>query len=97
MYFATRAAQYPISIYPASARAGLTVVIPLGIAVTAPAEAITSKLSWVTIASAIAVTAALVVINRWTWTRGLPATPEQAPENRTRTDPPHHAPGGQRQ
>ena len=71
MYFATRAAQYPISIYPAWLRAGLTVVIPLGIAVTAPAEAITSKLGWVTIASAIAVTAALVVISRWTWTRAL--------------------------
>ena len=39
-----RAAQYPIGIYPAWLRVSLTIVIPLGIAVTAPSEAITSRL-----------------------------------------------------
>jgi viologen exporter family transport system permease protein len=71
LYFATRAAQYPISIYPAWLRVSLTVVIPLGIAVTAPSEAITSKLSWITITSAIAVTVVLTLFSRWIWTRAL--------------------------
>jgi ABC-2 type transport system permease protein len=71
LYFATRASQFPISIYPAWLRVSLTVVVPLGIAVTAPAEAITSRLSWITIVSAIAVTATLALVSRWTWTRAL--------------------------
>ena len=35
-HYVARSAQYPISIYPAWLRIGLTVVVPLGIAVTVP-------------------------------------------------------------
>jgi len=71
MYYVTRAAQYPISIYPMWLRVGMTVIVPLGIAVTAPAEAIASRLSWVTAGSAIAVAVALGVFSRWLWRRAL--------------------------
>lgn len=71
MHYVTQAAQYPISIYPTWLRVSMTVIVPLGIAVTAPAEAIASRLSWVTAASAIAVAVVLGAFSRWLWRRGL--------------------------
>lgn len=70
-HYITRAAQYPISIYPGWLRVGLTVVVPLGIAVTAPAEAVTSRLSWQTAAVATAVMVGTVAISRVAWKRGV--------------------------
>ena len=70
-YYVGRSAQYPISIYPGWLRIGLTVLVPLGIAVTAPAEAITSRLTWQTTAVVTAVMIACAVISRVVWRRGL--------------------------
>jgi ABC-2 type transport system permease protein len=71
MHYVTRAAQYPISIYPAWLRVSMTVILPLGIAVTAPAEAVTSQLSATTVTSALAVAGVLLVLSRRLWRRGL--------------------------
>lgn len=71
MHYVTRAAQYPISIYPAWLRASMTVIVPLGIAVTAPAEAVASRLSGITVVSAVAVAVTLGVFSRWLWGRAL--------------------------
>ena len=69
--YVARAAQYPISIYPGWLRVGLTVIVPLGIAVTAPVEAITSRLSWGTAAVVGAVTIGCLVLSRFVWRRGV--------------------------
>lgn len=66
-----RSAQYPITVYPTWLRAGLTFVIPLGIAVTAPAEAVTSRLSWATVAVCAFVAGSLVVVSRVIWRLGI--------------------------
>lgn len=70
-HYVARSAQYPISIYPAWLRIGLTVVVPLGIAVTAPAEAITSRLTGGTVLVVTAVTITSAAISRMLWTRGV--------------------------
>lgn len=70
-HYVGRSAQYPISIYPAWLRIGLTVVVPLGIAVTAPSEAVTSRLGAATVAVVAAVTIGTVVLSRALWRRGL--------------------------
>jgi len=70
-HYVARSAQYPISIYPAWLRIGLTVVVPLGIAVTAPSEAVTSRLDATTVAVVAAVTIGTVVLSRALWRRGL--------------------------
>lgn len=70
-FFVGRAAQFPISIYPTWFRIGLTVIVPLGIAVTAPAEAVTSRLSWVTVVAAAGVMVVLMVVCRALWVRGV--------------------------
>jgi ABC-2 type transport system permease protein len=66
-----RAGQYPVGIYPGWLRAGLTFVVPLAFAVTVPAEAATSRLTWSTVAVATVTTLALVAVSRWCWQRGL--------------------------
>jgi len=70
-FYIARAAQFPISIYPTWLRVGLTTLVPLGIAISAPAQAITSRLTWTTVASAVAVMIAFVVLSRTLWKRGL--------------------------
>lgn len=71
MHYVTRAAQYPISIYPNWLRASMTVIVPLGIAVTAPAEAVASRLTWITVTSAVVMTVALGFGSRWLWRQAL--------------------------
>jgi ABC-2 type transport system permease protein len=66
-----RAAQYPIGIYPAWLRVSLTVVIPLGVAVTAPSAAITSRLDAATLVVAAGVALLSLLISRIVWRRGV--------------------------
>jgi ABC-2 type transport system permease protein len=66
-----RAGQYPVGIYPGWLRYGLTFLVPLAFAVTVPAEAITSRLTWGTVLLAVVVAVVLVVVSRWLWHRGL--------------------------
>jgi ABC-2 type transport system permease protein len=66
-----RAAQYPIGIYPAWLRVSLTIVIPLGIAVTAPSEAITSRLDASTLLVAVAVAVLSLLLSRVVWRHGV--------------------------
>jgi ABC-2 type transport system permease protein len=66
-----RAAQYPIGIYPAWLRLSLTIVIPVGIAVTAPSEAITSRLDASTLLVATAVAVVSLLLSRIVWRHGV--------------------------
>ncbi len=66
-----RAGQYPVGIYPGWLRAGLTFVVPLAFAVTVPAEAATSRLTWSTVVVATAATIVLVALSRLFWRRGV--------------------------
>jgi ABC-2 type transport system permease protein len=66
-----RAGQYPVGIYPGWLKYGLTFLVPLAFAVTVPSEAATGRLGWGSVVLAIGMTAALVVVSRWCWLRGL--------------------------
>lgn len=70
-YFVARSAQYPIGIYPTWFRISLTAIVPLGIAVTAPAEAVTSRLSWGTLVAALTVMVVSIALSRLLWVRGV--------------------------
>ncbi len=65
------AGRWPISLYPGWLRYGLTFVIPVAFATTVPAEAITQRLSWVTVLGAIATALFLFIVSRWFWRVGL--------------------------
>ena len=63
--------RWPVSIYPLWLRLGVTFIVPIAFAITVPAEALTSRLEWGTIALAVGFSATLFVVTRYWWRFGL--------------------------
>jgi ABC-2 type transport system permease protein len=63
--------RWPIGIYPGWLRYSMTYLVPIGFAITVPAEAVTSRLSWTTPLVALAFAAVLFVVTRRFWRFGL--------------------------
>ena len=65
------AGRWPVSIYPGWLRFALTFVVPVGFAVTVPAQALAGHLTWQVLAGAWALAAGLFVAARLFWKLGL--------------------------
>jgi viologen exporter family transport system permease protein len=63
--------RWPIGIYPPWLRFSVTFLVPIAFAVTVPAEAVTSRLEWQTLALAAGFAVVLFAITRWFWRFGL--------------------------
>jgi ABC-2 type transport system permease protein len=63
--------RWPIGVYPGWLRYSMTYLVPIGFAVTVPAQAITGRLGWGTVAVALAFAVALSLFTRWFWRFGL--------------------------
>jgi ABC-2 type transport system permease protein len=63
--------RWPVTIYPGWLRVSLTYLVPIAFAVTVPAEAITSRLTVETIATAAVFAVVLLVFTRLWWRFGL--------------------------
>ena len=63
--------RWPIGIYPPWLRFSVTFLVPIAFAVTVPAEAVTSRLEWQTLALAAGFAIVLFGITRWFWRFGL--------------------------
>jgi ABC-2 type transport system permease protein len=63
--------RWPIGIYPGWLRYSMTYLVPIGFAVTVPAEAVTSRLHWTTVVTAAVFGLALFAFTRWFWRVGL--------------------------
>ena len=63
--------RWPVGIYPSWLRYSVTFLVPIAFAVTVPAEALTSRLEWETLALAIGFAIALFAFTRWFWRFGL--------------------------
>jgi viologen exporter family transport system permease protein len=63
--------RWPIGIYPGWLRYSMTYLVPIGFAVTVPAQAMTSRLHWGTVGIAIGFAVALAAFTRWFWRVGL--------------------------
>jgi len=63
--------RWPIGVYPGWLRYSMTYLVPVGFAVTVPAQALTHRLAWTTGVVAIGFTVAVVVATRWFWRFGL--------------------------
>ena len=66
-----QAGRWPTSIFPGWLRFGVTFIFPLAFAITVPAEAITSRLDWSTVAIAVGFAVVLFAFTRWWWGFGL--------------------------
>lgn len=65
------AGRYPVTIYPGWMRAGLTFIIPVAFAVTAPSEALTNRLTMQTVIEATVLTVVLLSVTRLFWSVGV--------------------------
>jgi ABC-2 type transport system permease protein len=65
------AGRWPVGIYPPWLRWTLTLLVPVAFAVTVPAEAISGRLEPATLAGAVALAVALLVVSRAFWKHGL--------------------------
>jgi ABC-2 type transport system permease protein len=63
--------RWPVSIYPTWLRFGVTFLVPIAFAITVPAEAVTSRLGWGTVALALGFAVVLFVFTRRWWRFGL--------------------------
>lgn len=66
-----QAGRWPVGIYPGWLRIGLTVVVPVGFAVTVPAQALTDQLGWQTLLGATVLASTLAVTSRVLWRIGI--------------------------
>ena len=66
-----QAGRWPTSIYPGWLQVGLTFLVPVAFAVTVPTEAITGRLTVITLLEALALTLFLLLFSRWFWKLGL--------------------------
>jgi ABC-2 type transport system permease protein len=65
------AGRFPVDIYPGWLRLTLSSIVPIGIAVTVPAQAIAGRLEPLGLALMLAATAAAWLFAAWFWRRGL--------------------------
>jgi ABC-2 type transport system permease protein len=63
--------RFPVGIYPGWMRYGVTFLVPVGFAVTIPAEALTSRLHALSLLGAAGFAVALFAFTRWFWRFGL--------------------------
>ena len=66
-----QAGRWPVQVYPGWLRIGFTFLVPLGFAVTVPAQALTGRASGWLLLGAAAFTAALFALARVAWRVGL--------------------------
>jgi ABC-2 type transport system permease protein len=65
------AGRFPIDLYPGWLRLTLSTVVPVGVAVTLPAQAIAGRLDAISLSAMIAVAIAAAWFTTWFWRRGL--------------------------
>ncbi len=65
-----RAGQYPVTVYPVGLKLVLTYLVPIGFAVTVPAESLTGRLTWTRLAVTIVFLAVVFTITRVIWRAG---------------------------
>ena len=63
--------RWPIGIYPGWLRYSMTYLVPIGFAVTVPAQAVTHRLQWSTVVVALLFALGLSLFTRWFWRFGL--------------------------
>ena len=65
------AGRWPVGIYPRWLRTGLTFLVPVAFAVTVPAEALTARLTPLTLLGTLGLTLLFIVLARLVWRLGL--------------------------
>jgi ABC-2 type transport system permease protein len=70
---ASYSGRWPLGIYPSWLRIALTVIVPIGLAVTIPSSALVGRLSWRGFGASVGAAVAVLVWSRWVFRRGTRA------------------------
>ena len=70
---ASYSGRWPLGIYPAWLRIALTVIVPIGLAVTIPSSALAGRLSWADVGLVVGAGVTVLVWSRWVFRRGARA------------------------
>jgi ABC-2 type transport system permease protein len=65
------AGRWPIAVYPPWLQAALTFLVPIGFAITVPAEGLVGRLTPATLSGAVALAVVLPLVARWFWGIGV--------------------------
>jgi viologen exporter family transport system permease protein len=65
------AGRFPVDVYPGWLRITLSTVVPIGVAVTVPAQAIAGRQDWLGLVAMVGGTVATSWFASWFWRRGL--------------------------
>jgi ABC-2 type transport system permease protein len=65
-----RAGQYPVTVYPVGLKLVLTYLVPIGFAVTVPAESLTGRLTWTRLAITAMFLVVVFTVTRLIWRAG---------------------------
>jgi ABC-2 type transport system permease protein len=65
-----RAGQYPVTVYPVALKMVLTYLVPIGFAVTVPAESLTGRLTFTRLAATALFLGLVLIITRMIWRAG---------------------------
>jgi len=65
-----RAGQYPVTVYPFGLKLVLTYLVPIGFAVTVPAESLTGRLTWERVVVTVLFLAIVLAVTRVIWRAG---------------------------
>jgi ABC-2 type transport system permease protein len=63
--------RWPIGVYPGWLRYSMTYLVPIGFAVTVPAQALTHRLAWTTVAVAVGFAVVVFLVARRFWRFGV--------------------------
>ena len=65
-----RAGQYPVTVYPIGLKLVLTYLVPIGFAVTVPAESLTGRLTWERVVATALFLVVVLIVTRLIWRAG---------------------------
>jgi len=65
------AGRWPVTIYPGWLRWPLTLLVPVTVATTIPAQALLGQLNWSLLLTVLLLTPCALGLARWFWWRGL--------------------------
>ena len=65
-----RAGQYPVTVYPFALKLVLTYLVPIGFAVTVPAESLTGRLTWERVVVTVVFLVIVLMVTRLIWHAG---------------------------
>lgn len=68
---ASYSGRWPLGIFPGWLRVSMTLIVPMGVAVTIPSSALAGRMAWSSVALSFVAATLVVAVSRWIFRRGI--------------------------